>query len=245
MEWLELQREFKKSIQGDNDSVLAAFKPGTENLPSELGLKIYRDGYFLRMRAFLEEDFPETFSLWTEAERKAMVRAYSKKYPSSSPTAADFGASFPAFLAARKWPKELAYLPDLATLEWALVRARNAPMLKPLGFERIATAMESDWERASFRFDPSMQILDSEWPLTDIYDEPKLHYKKGTHSFLIYREAGEPSFRALEPSERAWLQALSTGISIGALCEKAGSSPDPESFADWVKSGLLVAIDWA
>lgn len=244
MKWQELQSLFKEAVVRGDRAVLGDLNSGPEHLPAATGIKVYRDAYFLRMREYLEDDFPKTFAAWKEAERRAIVRSYAAKFPSCSPTAADFGARFPGFLADRKWAPGLCHLPDLAALEWALVRARNAPAPVKRGFERLNHASEGDLARARFHFDPAMSFVDSEWPLFELYDHPTGVSEKGFHRFLAYRESGEASFRPLEEGEREWLEALSTGITLGELCEKAGAGLDSDTFADWVEGGLLMEIEW-
>lgn len=243
MEWRELQSNFKNAVTRGGYSVATELR-GNESLSPRTGLKIYRDAFLQRMREYLEVDYPVCFAVLSESDKRRLVIAYAEDHPSASPTAADFGSEFPAFLAARKWPKERAWLPDMAALEWALVRAQYAPNPERQGFDRLAGAGEGALERAQFRFDPSFQLLESDWDLAALYDNPELPAAPGIHAFVIYREAGRPIFRSLDADEKEWLEALAAGASIGALCEHSGSAPDAECFSDWVSSGLLMAIDW-
>lgn len=241
MDWVSLQRNFKNAVESGPDAgLLAELNPGA----ASLGMKVYRDAYYIRMREFLEIDFPQTFSRWKDAESRAIVKGYVSRYPSSSPVAADFGAFFPEYLAERKWSAEKCYIADLAALEWALVRARNAPILERTGFEQMATAGESEWGRARFRFDSAMQIVESQWPLVELYDDPNAKIEKGSYRFLVYRDEKGPMFRLLEEGEFEWLTALQAGLSLGELCDKSRTSPDQDVFSDWIASGLIAAIEW-
>lgn len=194
-------------------------------------------GADLRMREFLEKDFPQTFSRLREAERRAVVKGYSYRNSSLSPIAADCGAKFADYLAERKWAAERAYVPDLAALEWALARARRS------GFERMADAGEFDWRSAHFRFDPAMELIESQWPLVDLYANPNALLRKGEYRVLVYRDQDGATFRQLDGAEFEWLTALRAGLSLGELCEKSRLSPGQEIVSAWIASGLISAIE--
>jgi hypothetical protein len=153
---------------------------------------------------------------------------------------------FPNFLETRKWPSRFGFLPDLARLEYSLKLAAIAPELAAEGFERVTMASEPEWYAARFRFDSAMQILESDWPLAEVFEQPKSGHDLRPGVFLVFRGQGRAQFRAINANELALIQSLSLGVPLGKVLERAGGPEfDAFLFHRWIESGLLRAIDWA
>lgn len=181
--------------------------------------------------------FPRTLLALSSAESAQLARVIAD--------VTDF-ACVPGALARRKWEKGRGFAPDLAELEYQLRLAALAPEAGSHGFERVATASEPDWYGARFRFDPAHRLLESEWPLDEAYERPRELHERRPGTYLIYREAGRPRFRALGWNETALLRPLVLGVPLGRVLEKKnGPDFDAPVFQRWIETGLLRAIDWA
>lgn len=153
---------------------------------------------------------------------------------------------FPECLSNRKWANGRGFLGDLARLEIMLRLAILAPDVESSGFENVAMASEPEWYKARFRFDPALKILESEWPLDQIYSQPQGEFKPEATTLLIYRSSGKAQFRALDSNESLLIQSLSLGVPLGHILErKYGPDFDAMTFHRWMESGVLRAIDWA
>lgn len=247
MELKVQQLLFKEGVCADSDRILPYLSEGG-NLSAADGLQIYREAYSIRMRSYLEDDFPQTFSFWNETEKNMIVRSYSMAYPSSSPTATDFGANFSPFLASRKWPARLEFLPEMARLEWLMVRAKHAASMEEDGWERVTTASESDWMRSRFVFDPSLHLLESSWPLLELYEakSPNIEVKRGASSlYIVYLEEGLPMLRELEEMEGKLLHSLYLGLTLGEVMARfPKASLSASTFQEWTSSGILKQVKW-
>ncbi|MGZ3741874.1 MAG: hypothetical protein ACXVB9_21030 [Bdellovibrionota bacterium] len=190
--------------------------------------------------AVLERVFPRTFLFLQDAEKARLARELEKGKRCEV-------ADFPALLAERKWSRGRGFASDLARLELELRLAGLAPEIESRGFDQVSTAGEPDWYKARFRFDPGHRLLESEWPLEEIFENPgKAHEPSGSDVFLIYRANGKAQFRALGGNERDLIQALRLGVPLGRILERNnGPDFDARTFQMWMESGLLRAIDWA
>jgi hypothetical protein len=65
--------------------------------------------------------------------------------------------------------RSLAYLADVARLEWAVNRALHAPDAQPLDASTLATVAPSDHERVCFVALPSVSMLRSSFPVDAIW----------------------------------------------------------------------------
>lgn len=153
---------------------------------------------------------------------------------------------FPAALAERKWESDRGFAPDLASLEYALRLAGMAPEIEERGFEGVASATEPDWYAARFRFVPGHRLLDSDWPLEEVYARPQDSHERRPGTYLIFRGGGKAQFRGLSGNEEALVRSLALGVPLGQVLERR-NGPDFDAFVfhRWIESGFLRAIDWA
>ena len=243
MEWKNLQHSFVDALEKNNNDVSACLAKSEGTLPKSIGLKIYQNAYFYRMRETLSEEFSQTFHFLPEKKKDLFVKEFLKKYPSTSHKMDDFSAPFPDFLAGKKWPKELSFLPDLAKLEWAMTAASYGRVIPVEGLDRIPVATEAEWMESRFVFDPGLFLFVSEWPLAELFEGQQ--GKKGEHFFAVYRKKEEAVFREMKKNEFELITALHLGLSLGAVLDGQRELVlAPAVFDGWIQSGLLWAIQW-
>lgn len=228
MDWAKFQASFRHDLETDSRTCAPFF--GEKRFD---GLGVYTNGYSIRTKEYLEDDFPETLKRIPVEILPGLIKEFAKREIGAL-TAADFGKTFPQFLGNMDLPIDLAYLPDLARLEWAMVEAFYSPELPDLNREKIQSLSETDLQRATFLFDPAMQIVKTSWGIWELLDGQKAE-QIDVH-YLVYRDQGEPTFRELGSWERAILEHLSLGNSLGTLDK---TNLHSEDFAEWVSSGLL------
>ncbi len=189
--------------------------------------------------SLLERAFPRTFQRLGAKEAQRLARDFHFMEARRL-------SRFPEFLSTKKWPFELAFLPDLAKLEYAMKLAGLAPDVERKGFEGVTSATEPEWYSARFRFDPAHRILDSDWPLAEIFEEPLASYTPHPSTVLIYRAEGRAMVRELDDNEALLIRSLTLGVPLGRVLERSrGPEFDAMTFQQWIQSGLLRAIDWA
>lgn len=193
--------------------------------------------------SLLERCFARTFTALREGERQTAARELSRLAGSGG--LRDL-RRFPELLAERKWPGGRGFIPDLARLELELKLATLAPELSTEGFERVTTASEPEWYSARFRFDPGHRLLDSEWPLDEVFANPAGEHRTSPVTLLIFRAEGKAHFRPLGTNEATLIRSLVLGVPLGKVLErKLGPDFDAMTFHRWMESGLLRAIHWA
>ncbi|WP_186082794.1 DNA-binding domain-containing protein [Burkholderia gladioli] len=100
-------------------------------------LAVYADGYWMRLIACLEAEFPALLRLLGPSLFRFFARAYLNRHPSRSPTLHTLGAEFPAFLlrsqrrmANGPRPAMQSFALALATLERAIAESGRAAGLE-------------------------------------------------------------------------------------------------------------------
>jgi hypothetical protein len=101
---------------------------------------------------------------------------YIRRHPPASGNLHDFGGDFAGFLAGFEPARALAYLPDVARLEWAWHRAFHAADHAPLALVRLAAIPPGQYGQLRFRLHPSVQLVVSDHPLLRIWEVNQPEY---------------------------------------------------------------------
>jgi hypothetical protein len=134
----------------------------------------------------------------------------------------------PEFLARFEASRHLAYLPDVARLEWAMNTALHAAEVPALPAEALRDA-------PPLALHPSVTLLDSPWPVDLIWrsnqegagGEP-VDLDVGAVSLQVWRAGDDVVFRRLDPASRAFRHGLAETASLQAAAE-AALAIDPET----------------
>ena len=100
-------------------------------------LRIFHDTWFHGLLDGLAEVYPATRQAFGEPAFNAYARDYIRGYPLTCGDQTFHGAGFADFLEVHPQAGSLAWLSDLARLEWAEHRAHHAADAAPCGFEDL------------------------------------------------------------------------------------------------------------
>jgi len=164
----ELQRDLRAALLGSDDTAAAA-AVRDDGLGGAARLGIYRHHVFVTLTAALAAAFPVVCRLVDERFFGYAADRYIRTEPPAGPCLFEYGGTFPAFLAEFPACRTLAYLADVARLEWAMQVALHAPDTTPLAADALRSAPpERAWE-LTFTLDPSVARLTSPWPIDRIW----------------------------------------------------------------------------
>jgi hypothetical protein len=190
--------------------------------PAEGGLQLHRNNVFIGLSGALGDVYPVVRRLVGEAFFNQLARRFIRQYPSRSANLHDFGRDLPGFLAGLAETAELAYLPDVAALEWACQEVLHAADAAPLVFTAA-----SDPERIQWRLHPAVRLVASRYPVAAIWeanqlDEPPLvDLAAGADWLFVQRRGLERRVARLSAGEFALLSALDHGLALAEACEAA------------------------
>jgi len=237
-------------------------EPLPRRLPSVVGtplasnadrIGIYASGYFWRLFEALAADFPSVKQAMGPEAFQGLVAEYLVKHPSGSPNLADLGSALPGFVHEHRRRYELAFLPDLASLEWSVHLALLSPRARFSGFP----TEESDWGSVRLRLDPTVRLLTTEWAVAPLWRSirarkpgsvPPRHCRQW---LLVYRDEIWVRVRALARHQWSALLRLQQGCPLEWVCEQLGDDASPnvssdrigDWFRDWMARGLIAAIE--
>jgi hypothetical protein len=221
----ELQRAVRAALLDDDTG--AAREVVVDGLAPDARLAVYRHHVLTSLTAALEVTFPVVVRLVDPRFFRFACDRYVRTEPPAGPCLFEYGATFPDFLATFEPCRHLAWLPDVARLEWAMNAALHAPDAEPLTAEGLRARPAGTLETASLALHPSVTLLESPWPVDAVWranqgeGDGGVDLDAGGVRLCIWRLDDEVVFRALSPEAFAFRGALATGGTLAAALEAA------------------------
>ncbi len=216
-------------------------------LSAEVATAIYRNN--LQGNAFdaLRGAFPAVCGLLGEDCFEGLVQRYLTTHPSRSGDLHELGTALPGFLALVPEFEALAYLPDVARLEWLQRTVLLAADPRPFDFAGLAALPEADFGRLRFRLAPAAGWLQSPWPLLAIWhmaraaaegdedDAPPVDLHGGGQRVLVWRD-GEDLVRTEEipAGVLRMLETFRLGGTFDEACDQAWSEEAALDVGEWL-----------
>jgi hypothetical protein len=242
------------------DRAEALLAPSARGMSATERLEVYREQFWLRHLANLEDDYPTL--VWALGGREAFHRLASEYLGACPPQTwnlQELGARLPGYLAVQTPWRDDAVVRDAAHLDRACVEAFDAPDAGPLDALVFASVPEDAWPQASVAFHPSLRALALAHPLHELRDavkggvQPERPLETPTN-VIVWRDA-ECLLHAIavEPLAFELLGALRGGVALGEACDaltRSSEIVDPMTlgprvgrwFQEWTKSGWVIAV---
>jgi uncharacterized protein (UPF0276 family) len=194
---------------------------------------LYRGNQTANWTKTLAAAYPVVLALVGEEFFAGLARAYGRARPSGHPDLNRLGVHFADFLRDFPHVAQLPYLPDLATLEWALHRAYRAPSATAIDARQLAAMAPDQVERATFGWHPAAALIASDWAVAPLW---LAHQPDSGVAFpddmavpshaLVARPQWQPMMVPLSAASHAALQVLSKGGNLGAALDAAFALDD-------------------
>ena len=165
---LELQNAVGRAIVAREDDEAAAHIIA-DHLAPGARLDIYRNTFIGSLATALRLAYPAIHRLVGVEFFEGAVQIFVGDHPPRSAYLDDYGAEFPDFLAHFKPAASLAYLSDVARLEWAVNRALHAPDTKALEVTRLTAVDAVDHGRIRFTPHPAVSLIRADSPVDTIW----------------------------------------------------------------------------
>lgn len=216
-------------------SALAAFQRQFTDMlfapmpPQDARLAIYHGAVRANWARALAAAYPVVKRLVGDAFFDAAAEAYGMAHPSRSGDLGAFGERFAGFLAAHAPAAGLAYLPDVARLEWAVYESAAAADAAPFDFAALRAVPADRHGAVRLRLHPAVRLLESAHPVLAIWEANQADRDgtpgrlEGADRVLVARRALEPAPRALAPAEWRLLDGLARGLTLDEVCAALGN----------------------
>jgi len=223
------QREFARSLLEE---------PGE----ARAGLAVYRASVGANFAAALAATYPTVRRLVGEAFFAEAARRFAVSHASASGDLNEYGAGFPAFLAAYPHAAALAYLPDVARLEWACHDSESAPEAPDFDFQALARIEPARYGELRLLLHPSVRLLESAHPIVAIREanapgrDGTADRVEGPDYVLVRRVDGRAAASSIAEGQWRLLARLASGDTLETAL---GGEPSGAALAAWVSQGIV------
>jgi hypothetical protein len=246
---LELQHAMRDSLVHHNDEAAAALL-ADRVAPDRLD--IYRNTFISGLTKALRLCYPVVQNLVGADFFEAAAQLFIAKHPPRVAYLDQYGGEFSEFLRCFPPAASLAYLVDVARLEWAVNCALHAPDVEPVELDELAAISPNDQGCARFIAHPSIRLLRVDYPVDHIWravltgDDralTTLDIDTGPVYLLAERRAtGVDVIRLDEPAWR-FLDELCSGRPIQSVLESITGFDTTAALAEHLALGRFVAFE--
>jgi hypothetical protein len=210
-------------------------------------LDVYRRNARVNHQAALAAAYPVVRRLVGDAFFAEAARRYVRASPASSGDLHGYGASLPSFLEAYGPAQGLAYLPDVARLEWAVHESFHAADAPGFDFEALGRLAPDAHGALRFRLDPDVRLVASRYPVLAIWEanqpprDGSPDRAEGADCVLVRREGFEAIPRAIDATAWRFLDALRRGSPLEEASDALGAAARslPALLAHWISVGVI------
>lgn len=209
----ELQRVFAAAVLSADGAPLADWVAGN-GLTADARVQIYRNLVFNNHAAALRTAYPAVLKLVGEEFFAAAAARYVSGFPSRSGNLQDYGAGFPVLLAQMPEAAGIAYLPDMARLEWSRQEAYLAAEAESLPPSVLGEWGNLEPDMVRFGLHPSLRLVASAHPIWDIWmfcqeTAPEhLNLAGGGQTVLVWREVNQIAMQPIDAGRHNFITAL-------------------------------------
>jgi hypothetical protein len=249
----ELQHAMRAALLGGDVGPALEHVRG-DGLDPGARVALYRHHVVTTLTAALEATFPVVCRLVDRRFFAYAADGYIRERPPSSPCLHEYGADFAGFLAAFEPARGLAYLADVARLEWAINCAEHAEDEPPISAADLAVVPPERVGDLAVRLEPSIALLSSPWPIDRIWRanqpgaDPALviDLASGVVNLEVRRAGDDVVFRALDEATWAFRSTLARGDTLADAAARALAA-DPgfdlaTAIHDLLAEGAVVAL---
>lgn len=249
----ELQRAFCRALLEGDEAAIAACVEG-DGLAPAVRLAVYRNNVMSSLAAVLKDAFPVVCRLVDERFFDYAAHEFIKRHLPERPRLAEYGAAFPDFLAGFPPSQGLAYLPDVARLEWLMHAAADAAEATALEPAALARVPVPETPRLRFRLHPSLGFLASRFPIDRIWRANRpdadaaetIELDAGGARLEVGRRGADAVFRTLPAATFVFRLALHGEKTLKRATEaalEADASFDlATAFADLFRDGAVAGF---
>ena len=214
--------------------------------PSSERLAVYRRNVLANLHDALAAAYPVVRRLVGEAFFREAAERFTQAYPSRSGDLHRFGAALAPFLDDYPPARELAYLPDVARLEWEIARAFHAADARRLSVRALDALSEDERARIRFHLQPAARLVASPHPILAIWEanqpgrDGTPERSAGADRVLVHREGFTVRARGLSPLDWRFLESIARGELLGDIADDPAVGAQLESqLLQWTGNGVI------
>ncbi len=220
--------------------------------PAERGVEVYRNNYRGNLHDTLAAVYPVVQQLVGDEFFRMMAKRFIEAHPSRSGDLHQYGSELAEFLVRFEPTRDLAYLPGMASLEWAYHHAYLADDAPEFDFDRIATLAPESYAELRWQLHPSCSLLVTDHPTAAIWqahqegapEDFNIDMDSGGDRLLVFRNQLITEIISIEAGSLHWLAQLQQGIAMGEATEATLATHEDfdlsATLRHWLAQGVLI-----
>lgn len=244
---LDVQRAFQHGLLGGHAPLhlLRATR-----IDAAAGFDVYRNNVESNYREALRDTYPAIEQVVGASFFGHLACQYGRQVRSTSGTLDDFGAGLAAFISEFPGTDGLAYLPDLARLEWAVHQVFHATDSPPLAASDLAELTADEFDAARLVLNPAACLIASPFPVLAIWNlaradagasEQHVDLAQGADHLLVMRAADmQPRVHRLPVATFTWLSHCASCTPVGEALAAALAIDEQFDFAAALRTHLAL-----
>jgi hypothetical protein len=229
----ETQARFARALLaphgGDGGDLVAG-----DGLAPAARLAIYRHHHVTSLTAALRATFPVVHRLVGDGFFRYVAHEFIAAHPPAQPCLFAYGEALATFLEAFPACRDVPYVGGVARLEWLMNRAAHADDATPLDLDALRSLDPGDLDSLTLRFDPSLALLTSPWPVDEIWranqpdadPDATVDARTGPVMLEIRRIDDDVVMRRLAPAQHAFRRVLLDGDGLASAAATAAALDD-------------------
>jgi Putative DNA-binding domain len=245
---LKIQEAMQASLLHRDSQTVSAMLAG--HVPANR-LDIYRNTFILTLTKTLRLCFPVTQKLVGEEFFAGAAQIFVGERPPRAAWLDLYGDEFPEFLRSFPPATSIAYLGDVAELEWAVNSALHAADVAPLDVAELGAIEAEDLARICFVPHPSLRLLRLDYPADVIWraivasdDDAlgKVDLGCGPRNVMVERRLTGVEVECLDQQAWFFLAKLCDGSSIEAALVDIGEFDYVAALAEHLALGRFASF---
>ena len=250
---LEIQRAVRRSLVEREDGAAAGHLIAGPLTPEER-LSIYRNTFVANLSTALRLTYPAIHRLVGAEFFESAARIFMEERLPRSAYLDEYGAEFSAFLSRFPPAASLAYLPGVASLEWAVSRALHAADEPPLDVTCLAAIHPADQGWVYFTPHPSVGLVHADHPVNAIWravlarDDAAMaaiDIASGPVWLLVQRVETDVDIRNVDEAEWRFMAELCTARPLQLAVDAAPAIDAAAALADHLAAGRFISYGLA
>lgn len=226
----EVQAAFARGMLDPSLEGLVADGIVAAGIAPERRLAVYRNNVLLSLRRVLEGTFPASRRLLGPERFARVAQTFIRSAPPERPQLMTYGAGFPAFLERSAEAASVAYVADLARLEWAREEAYYAADAPPLSAEDLAAIPIAQYPELRFVLHPSLRLVRSAGPVLALWQAATggpaeagatAHGNNRPEQVLVLRPEMTVTVRSIAAADLLLLESLGDGLPLAEAAARA------------------------
>jgi hypothetical protein len=240
----EMQRSFAAAALFGDTGALAELAIVAGTLDACTRIAVYRNNVHGNYRRALAATYPVVRRLVGDRRFNALIEAFVRAHPSRQGDVNRYGGELAAFLSSYAPKSALAYLPDVARVEWAIDQANIAADAPPLDLVALGAVPAEAFGELRFELHPSAQLIASRYPIFRVWQVNQPNYAEddrvdlgGSGDMLLVRRATDGvTLERLGVGEHAFLAALARNACLRDAERRAADADESFDLAGVLKT---------